>query len=114
MITARALSSPSGEAAEDKVVEREKFFGAGGITLRITDGQTDVQFEICSNQKRHYLKHSFIDRWDSATVNVLFQILLAFIFSVFFYLFLSNFFFQKNLLAKLGWSLYIKLDEISF
>jgi len=44
----RALSSPSGETAEDKVVERE-IFGVGGITdnrLWITEGQTDVEFEI--------------------------------------------------------------------
>ena len=50
MPAARALSSPSGEAAEDNVVER-KNLGAGRITLRITelritDGQTDVEFEI--------------------------------------------------------------------
>ena len=51
---ARALSSPSREAAEDNVEEREnsevkQFFGSGGITgygLRVTDGQTDVEFEI--------------------------------------------------------------------
>ena len=37
---AGALSSPSGEAAEDNVVE--KIFGAGGITDGITDnGRTD-------------------------------------------------------------------------
>jgi len=47
---ARALSSPSGEAAEDNVVERE-IFGAGGITDDVTDnviteGRTDVEFEI--------------------------------------------------------------------
>ena len=53
MPTARALSSPSGEAAEDNVVEIEKNFGARGITdnvmdygLRVTDGQTDMEFEI--------------------------------------------------------------------
>ena len=49
MPAAQALSSPSGEAAEDKVEERENL-GAGGITLRyglrITEGQTDVKFEI--------------------------------------------------------------------
>ena len=44
MPAARALSSPSGEAAEDNVVEREKFYG--WAELRITDGQTDVEFEI--------------------------------------------------------------------
>ena len=54
MPAARALSSPSGEAAEDNVVEREKFWGRRnyGITefgvteLRVTEGQTDVEFEI--------------------------------------------------------------------
>ena len=49
MPAARALSSPSGEAAEDNVVERENFWGGRnyGITeLRVTDGQTDVEFEI--------------------------------------------------------------------
>ena len=45
MPAARALSSPSGEAAEDNVVERENL-GAGGITLWITEGQKDVEFEI--------------------------------------------------------------------
>ena len=42
MPAARALSSPSGEAAEDNVEERENL-GAGGITeLRVTDnGWTD-------------------------------------------------------------------------
>ena len=48
MPAARALSSPSGEAAEDNVVERENF-GACGITgygLLTGDGQTDVEFEI--------------------------------------------------------------------
>ena len=49
MPAARALSSPSGEAAEDNVVERENF--GGGRNYRITDygiteGQTDVEFEI--------------------------------------------------------------------
>ena len=49
---ARALSSPSGEAAEDNVEEREKFWvgrNYGLLTdyLRTTgDGQTDVEFEI--------------------------------------------------------------------
>jgi len=43
---ARALSSPSGEAAEDNVVEREKFWGGRNYGLRITEGQTDVEFEI--------------------------------------------------------------------
>ena len=41
MPAARALSSPSGKAVEDNVVERENF-GAGGIT--VTDngnGRTD-------------------------------------------------------------------------
>ena len=53
MPATRALSSPSGEAAEDNVEEREKFGGGrnyvtdNGITdNRITDGQTDVEFEI--------------------------------------------------------------------
>ena len=54
MPAARALSSPSGEAAEDNVEEREKFW-VGGITgyglritygLQVTDGQTEVDFEI--------------------------------------------------------------------
>ena len=50
MPAARALYSPSEEAAEDNVVERE-IFGVGGITeLRITEllteGQTDVDVEI--------------------------------------------------------------------
>ena len=49
MPAARALSSPSGEAAEDNVEERENFRSGGimGYGLRITgDGQTDVIFEI--------------------------------------------------------------------
>ena len=50
MPAARALSSPSGEAAEDNVVEREKFWGGRNyglqITVTVTDGQTDVEFEI--------------------------------------------------------------------
>ena len=53
MPAARALSSPSGEAAEDNVVEREKFWVGRnyglGYGLRIPDsgdGQTDVKFEI--------------------------------------------------------------------
>ena len=55
MPAARALSSPSGEAAEDNVEEREnsevkQFFGSGGITgygLRTTGyGQTDGKIEI--------------------------------------------------------------------
>ena len=45
MPAAQALSSPSGEAAEDNVVEREKFWGGHnyGITdNRITgNGRTD-------------------------------------------------------------------------
>ena len=45
MSAAKALSSPSGEAAEDNVVEREKFWGGHnyGITdNRITgNGRTD-------------------------------------------------------------------------
>ena len=48
MPAARALSSPSGEAAENNVEERENF-GSGRITgyLWITgDGQTDVEFDI--------------------------------------------------------------------
>ena len=43
MPAARALSSPSGEAAEDNVVERENF-GGGIMYLRsyvITEGQTE-------------------------------------------------------------------------
>ena len=46
MPAARALSSPSGEAAEDNVVERENFWVGGNYGLRVTDGQTDVEFEI--------------------------------------------------------------------
>ena len=49
MPAARALSSPSGEAAEDNVVERENFRGGRNyVTLRImvTDGQTDMKVEI--------------------------------------------------------------------
>ena len=50
MPAARALSSPSGEAAEDNVVERENFWGGRNYVtdygLRVTDGQTDVEFEI--------------------------------------------------------------------
>ena len=50
MPAARALSSPSGEAAEDNIVEREKFWGGPnyGITLwnYVTEGQTDVEFEM--------------------------------------------------------------------
>ena len=55
MPAARALSSPSGKAAEDNVVEREKIFGQaelrtvtfGSITLcYVPDGQTDVEVEI--------------------------------------------------------------------
>ena len=51
MPAAQALSSSSGEAAEDNVVEREKILVAGGITDNgitdyVTDGQTDVEFEI--------------------------------------------------------------------
>ena len=50
MPAARALSSPSGEAAEDNVEEREKFWGGGikdrNMELQVTEGQTDVEFEI--------------------------------------------------------------------
>ena len=53
MPAARALSSPSGEAAEDNVEEREKFWVGRNYGLRVTDhgsriteGQTDVEFEI--------------------------------------------------------------------
>ena len=50
MPAARALSSPSGEAAEDNVVEREKFWGGRNYVtdnvLRVTEGQTNVEFEI--------------------------------------------------------------------
>ena len=42
----RALSSSSGEAAEDNVEEREKFWVGRNNGLRITDGETDVEFEI--------------------------------------------------------------------
>ena len=43
MPAARALSSPSGEAAEDNVVERENFGGGQNyVSLRITEnGRTD-------------------------------------------------------------------------
>ena len=37
MPTARALSSSSGEAAEDNVVERENFWVGRNYGLRITD-----------------------------------------------------------------------------
>ena len=46
MPAARALSSPSGEAAEDNIEEREKFWVGRNYGLRIGDGQTDVKFEI--------------------------------------------------------------------
>ena len=50
MPAARALSSPSGELAEDNIVEREKFWGGRnyGITLRnyVTEGLRDVEFEV--------------------------------------------------------------------
>ena len=47
MPAARALSSASGEAAEDNIVERENFCGwRNYVTLRITEGQIDVEFEI--------------------------------------------------------------------
>ena len=48
MPTARALSSPSWEVAEDNVVVREKFWGGRNYVTDnvITDGQTDVEFEI--------------------------------------------------------------------
>ena len=48
MPAARALSSPSGEAAEDNVVERENFGGGRnyGITDNMTGGQTDMEIEI--------------------------------------------------------------------
>ena len=44
MPAARALSSPSGEVAEDNGVERENF--GGGRNYGITEGQTDVEVEI--------------------------------------------------------------------
>ena len=52
MPSARALSSPSGEAEEDNVEEREKFWGADGLRRTdygpqtIGDGQTDLEVEI--------------------------------------------------------------------
>ena len=47
MPAARALSSPSGEAAEDNVEEREKFWVGRNYGPRTTgDGQTDEEFEI--------------------------------------------------------------------
>ena len=45
MPAAQALFSPSGEAAEDNIEEREKFGGAHGIRVT-SDGQTDMEFEI--------------------------------------------------------------------
>ena len=49
MPAARALSSPSGEVAEDNGVEREKFWGGRNYVtdygLWVTEGQTDVEFE---------------------------------------------------------------------
>ena len=48
MPAARALSSPSGEAAEDNVEEREKFWVGRNYGLRVTDGQTDVEFDLNS------------------------------------------------------------------
>ena len=46
MPTARALSSHFEEAAEDNVVEREKFLGGRNYGIQVTEGQTDVEFEI--------------------------------------------------------------------
>ena len=57
MPAAQVLSSPSGEAAEDNVVEREKFWAGRNygitdnglritVTVTVTDGQTDVEVEI--------------------------------------------------------------------
>ena len=48
MPAARALSSSSGEVAEDNVVERENFWGGQNYVteLRIMEGQTDVEFKI--------------------------------------------------------------------
>ena len=50
MPAARALSSPSREAAEDNVEEREKFSVGRNYGLWVTgygrDGQIDVEFEI--------------------------------------------------------------------
>ena len=43
---ARALSSPSGEEAQDNVIERENILGGQIKELRVTEGQTDVEFEI--------------------------------------------------------------------
>ena len=43
---ARALSSPSREVAEDNVVEREKSLGGRNYGIQVTEGQTDVEFEI--------------------------------------------------------------------
>ena len=48
MPAARALSSPFRDAAEENVVER-KIFGLAELRimeLRVTEGQTDVAFEI--------------------------------------------------------------------
>ena len=52
MPAARALSSPYGEAAAYNIVEREKILGRAELRNYvitdnvITDGQTDVEFEI--------------------------------------------------------------------
>ena len=47
MLAARAPSSPSGEAAENNVKERDNFWvGWNYVTDNVTEGQTDVEFEI--------------------------------------------------------------------
>ena len=50
MPAARAVSSPSEGVVEDNVIERENFWGGRNYVtdyrLRITEGQTDVEFEI--------------------------------------------------------------------
>ena len=50
MLSSRALSSPSGEAAEDNVVKRENLGGGQNYVTEllnyVTEGQTEVEFEI--------------------------------------------------------------------
>ena len=54
MPAARALSSPSGKAAEDNYEDRENFGGRGnyGWNYIITEGQTDVEFETVFRYKK--------------------------------------------------------------
>ena len=58
MPAVRALSSSSREAAEDNVEEREKFWVGRNYRLQITDGQTEVEFEIVFEIKiDHFSKY---------------------------------------------------------